>query len=453
MTIVPIASRSNLLDYADQGLFLALRATGQESVAQMVWIYEHPVDVERLGHFHANLAHGLLGRRIERSHLPFGRHRWVSAAGSTGRLDVADVVRPRSELSDWVDERTQLSADPEHGPGWHLGAARFDDGSTAATLVASHCLVDGMGLTQTVVNAILDEPRDLSLPPPAVRPLFKGALADFRESLRGLPAASRALALTARLALRNRPEGGRNRRGVARSDSAPAEEVLSPGVVAFVDLDAWDSRAEQLGGNNHSLVAGFAAKLAEHMGRVRSDDGTVKLIIPINERSADDTRANAVTLGYANLPPATVTSSLAQARVVIREALQAVRQEPNESFQTLPLIPFVPKRAVVAGADVMFGFAAELPVSASNLGDVDRTLLRADGTEAEYFYMRGVDGRVTRDVLERRRGFLTVICARVAGKVVLPVISYQPGTENTKAELRDVVGRTLAEFGLTAEIE
>ena len=101
----------------------------------------------------------------------------------------------------------------------------------------------------------------------------------------------------------------------------------------------------------------------------------------------------------------------------------------------------------------MLGFAAELPVSASNLGDVDRTLLRADGTEAEFFYMRGVDGRVTRDVLERRRGFLTVICARVAGKVVLPVICYQPGTANTKAELRDVVGRTLAEFGLTAEIE
>lgn len=64
----------------------------------------------------------------------------------------------------------------------------------------------------------------------------------------------------------------------------------------------------------------------------------------------------------------------------------------------------------------MFGFAAELPVSASNLGDIDPTVLRADGTEAEGFVIRGVDGRVSRAVLEKRRGFLTVICARAGGR-------------------------------------
>lgn len=101
----------------------------------------------------------------------------------------------------------------------------------------------------------------------------------------------------------------------------------------------------------------------------------------------------------------------------------------------------------------MFGFAAELPVSASNLGDIDPTVTRADGTEADYFYIRGVDGRVTRDVLERRRGFLTVICARVAGRVVLPIIAYRPGVDNSKNALRDDVALTLSEFGLAAVIE
>lgn len=453
MTARAIAARSNLLDYADQGLFLALRATGHESVAQIVWLYQHPVDWERLRRFNENLGHGLLGRRIECSPLPFGRHRWVRALGASKPLDVDETIRPRSELSDWVDERTQLSVDPEMGPGWHLSAATFDDGSTAVTLVASHCLVDGMGITETVMNAICDRPRDLGLPAPASRPRTRAVFADLREALRAVPPALKALGLTARLAVRNRSQSKTSTKQPARRDSGASDEVLAPGVVAFVDVDTWDSRAAHLGGNSHSLVAGFAAKLAEHLGRVRPDDGTVKLIIPVNERTADDTRANAVKIGYASLDPGPVTTSLADARTVIRDALQAIRDEPNEAFQTLPLIPFVPKRAVVAGADVMFGFAAELPVSASNLGDIDPTMLRADGTEAEYFYMRGVDGKVTRDVLDQRRGFLTVLCERVAGRVILPVIAYQPGADNSKAALRAVVERTFADFGLPATVE
>lgn len=448
-----VSPSANLLDYADQGLFLALRATGQESVAQVVWVYQHPVDMDRLARFHENLGHGLFGRRIERSLLPFGRHRWVSAIGPSVPLTVDESPRPRGELSDWADERARLSTDPEYGPGWHLGVARFDDGSTGVTLVVSHCLVDGMGMVQTVVNAILDQPREMGLPSPQSRPRFRGLLSDLGACLRGVPAAAKALVLTARLAVRNRSGRPRDRHSSQVAISGAAEEVVAPGVVAFVDAAAWDARAEALHGNNHSLVAGFAAKLGEHIGRVNPEDGRVKLMIPVNEREAEDTRANAVVIGYANLDPGPVTDDLADARVVIRETLREVREAANESFQALPLIPFVPKRAVVAGADVMFGFANELPISVSNLGDVDPTLLRADGTEAELFYMRGVDGRVSREVLERRRGFLTVICMRVEGRVILPVIAYRPGTENSKEHLREIVGRVLAEFRLTATIE
>lgn len=447
-----IETPDNVLDYADQGLFLALRATGQESVAQIVWIYTHPVDVEQLRRFHSNLGYGLLGRRVEPSPLPFGRHRWVWSPGPSAPFEFTETPRPRGQLTGWVDERSQVSADPERGPGWHLAAARFDDGSTAVSLVASHCLVDGMGLMQTVMDAVRNEPRDMGLPRAGSRSTAQAVAADLRQSIRALPEALRALVVAVRLAVRNRPKGPRAKPVPAVSGSG-SEEIVAPGIVACVDADAWDSRAVELGGNSHSLVAGFAARLALNVGRVHTEDGTVKLIIPVNERAADDTRANAVTLGYASLDPTGVTTSLSEARGVIRTALTALRSGPEEAFEALPLIPFVPKRAVAGGADAMFGFAAELPVSASNLGDIDPTVLRADGTEAEGFVIRGVDGRVSRAVLEKRRGFLTVICARAGGKVILPVIAYRPGAENSKEALHELVSRTLGEFGLTATIE
>ncbi|WP_431232451.1 hypothetical protein ACQ856_23795 [Mycolicibacterium psychrotolerans] len=76
------------LAYIDQGSFLGLRALGRGPLAQYAWIYEHAVDFDGLRRFHHNLGHGLLGRRIERSPLPFGRDHWVTWRGPRD-LDVA----------------------------------------------------------------------------------------------------------------------------------------------------------------------------------------------------------------------------------------------------------------------------------------------------------------------------------------------------------------------------
>ena len=132
------------LALVDQGFFAGQRAAGLEEVMQVVWVYEHPIDFDGLRRFHHNLGYGLFGRRIERSPLPFGRHRWVSDPGPSD-IDIAECARPRAELSDWADERSQLPADPEWGPGWHLGVLPLTDGSTAVSLVASHYLLDGLG--------------------------------------------------------------------------------------------------------------------------------------------------------------------------------------------------------------------------------------------------------------------------------------------------------------------
>ena len=162
------ARPDNRLALLDQAFFAGHRAAGQNEVVQCVWVYEHAVDFDGLRRFHHNLGYGLLGRRIERSPLPFGRCRWVSDRGPS-HIDIAECARPRAELSDWVDERSQLPTDAEWGPGWHLGVLPLTDGSTAVSLVASHYVVDVLGFAVALADAVLGNARDLGYPPPRSR--------------------------------------------------------------------------------------------------------------------------------------------------------------------------------------------------------------------------------------------------------------------------------------------
>ena len=91
---------SNLLDLTDQTLFFAERATQTTNVLQCIWMYDDGVDIDGLRNFHRHLGRGRLCRRIERSPLPFGRHRWVSP-GDQSDLEIAAMPRPRSEFDAW----------------------------------------------------------------------------------------------------------------------------------------------------------------------------------------------------------------------------------------------------------------------------------------------------------------------------------------------------------------
>lgn len=444
----------NRLSFTDQLLFLGQRATGQELVMQAVWVYEHAVDLNGLRRFHSNFGYGLFGRRIERSPLPFGRHRWVSSMGPPSDMDIAEAARPRADLSDWVDERAQMPIDPEWGPGWHLGVLPMTDGSTAVSLVLSHCLSDGLGALLTIVDAVKGNRRDIGYPSPRPRTRLGAVAADLRQTVQGAPEVARTLAVGAKLAFRRRHEFTRS--GASRPKESPNEggdcNVVAPALTIYVDLDDWDARADSLGGNSYSLVAGVAARLAGHIGRRRADDGAVTLHVPISDRTPDDTRANAAALATVTLDPTQVTTDLSGARLAIKEALKTLRDAPDETLQLLPLTPFIPKRAVKRGSDVVFGFD-DLPVSCSNLGEVDPVVARVDGTDAEYVMLRGVDRHVTREFLERRGGLLTVLAGRIGGKISITVVAYQPGKENSKRALRELAASALAEFGLTGVIE
>jgi hypothetical protein len=452
------ARPDNQLALMDQGFFAGQRAAGQNEVMQVVWLYEHALDFDGLGRVHGLLGHGFLGRRIERSPLPFGRHRWV-ADREPPDIDIAECARPRAELSDWADERAQLPTDPETGPGWHLGVLPLTDGSTAVSLVASHYLIDGLGFCAAIVEAILGNTHDPGYPPPRSRTRLVAAVQDARQTARDLPQAARALVAAAKLA---RKQAGR-RDDTAQSpasrpvtlrqdDDAP---VVIPGVTIAVDLNEWDARAKALGGTSNTLATALTAKLGERMGRRRPRDGAVTVQLVMSERTdLDDPRAMAVSIARVGVDPTRATTDLRDVRADIKHALDTRRETPDESLQLAPLVPFTPKRTWRRGVEAALS-DADRPVVYSNLGDVGQIVSLIDGTHCEYAFARGTRQHVTRQWLERIGGQLQLLSFRlpVRGKIFIHVLAYQPGADNTKPALRELAAQVLAEFELTGKID
>ncbi|OBI80413.1 hypothetical protein [Mycobacterium sp. 1245805.9] len=446
------APPDNLLALVDQGFVAGQRAIGQTEVMQVVWVYEHPIDFDGLKRFHHNLGYGLSGRLIERSPLPFGRHRWVVDRGPS-EIHFADQARPRSDLSDWADERSQVPVDPEAGPGWHISVLPLTDGSTAVTWVISHYIIDGVGGLVAVADAILGANRDLGYPPPRSRTRLRAAAQDLRQTARDAPDVARAFVALAQLIRRQRREPDQPKPLARRVDDG-ADPVIVPGIAILVDLDQWDARAESLGGTSTTLAAVVAAKLAEHLGRRRASDGAVTLQIVMTDRAEGDTRALAVSFARVSLDPAGLTTDLRDTRAAIKQALRTLQSAPDESSQLAALSPFTPKRTWKRGVEAQLN-DPDMPVIYSNLGDAGSVVSCADGTQCEHAWARGTRQNATRQQLERTGGHMQVVSCRTPGigKVYLTVVAYHPGAENTKPALRELAARTLADFGLTGEIE
>lgn len=448
------ARPDNRLALIDQGFFASHRAAGQKEVTQCTWVYEHAVDFDGLWRFHHNLGYGLMGRRIERSPLRFARYRWVVDRWPLD-IDIAECARPRAELSDWVDERSQLPTDAEWGPSWHLGVLPLTDGSTAVSLVASHYVVDGLGFVVTVADALLGNTRDLGYPPPRSRPRLRAVVQDARQTARDAPQVARALVTAAKVVRPRRPDdvAASPKPRPAAGGGDGDDTVVVPGITIYVGLDDWDARAEALGGTSNTLTAGLAAKLAERMGRRHHSDGTVILQLPLSDRTEADTRAIALSVARVSIDPTRVTTDLRDARAAIKQALTTLRETPDElSSQLLWLTPLTPKPVLKRLVDAGFDDPDPLVVC-NNLGDLGSLVNRADGTPAEYLAGRGMRQGMTRGWLERIGGEMYLLSLRIGGKISVTVRAYQPGAENTKPALRELAAHTLAEFDLTGEID
>lgn len=442
----------NRLAHMDQVSFLGVRALGYGTLAQVVWLYHRQVDIEALRRFHRNLGHGLLGRRIERSPLPFARDRWVVSRGPAD-IEIAASTRPRSEVNAWAYERACLPIDPELGPGWHLGVLPLEGDGAAISLVASHTLVDGLGVCEVIADAAKGRTRDLGYPLPGSRTRRRAVLEDARQTLASVPELGRALAAGLRVARQGRKELASSIKAAPPGPRTARDDrpVVVPTLVAYVDLAQWDACAARLGGTSNSLFAGFAAKLGARMGR-HAADGTVALAFPVGQRVAGDTRGNAMTFANVTVDPTDAASGLAEIRGKLRDALAERAAHAYELLAPLPLAAVTPRWAARKLVGVGLGSAA-LPVGCSNLGPLDPAVIRPDGSDADYAYGRLIEPGISRRALEAMGGQLFVASGRTPGKVFISVVAYRPDRPNTPEALRELVSQTFAEFELTAEID
>ncbi len=406
-------------------------------------MYERGFDTEALRGFHDRLRRGRLSRRIERSLLPFGRHRWVAPRDATA-LEIVATPRPRAELDVWLDEQAATRLDAERGPGWHLAVLPFTDGGAGISLVASHCITDAVGLCEAVADAADGRDTGIAWPAAGSRPRWRAVREDARQTVRDLPAIAGAVAAAARFLRRNAsgtaPDGG----------AAPVvvdDIATPPTATVFVDADDWDARAAELGGTANSLLAAVAAHLARQAGRVGAD-GTVTLTMPINRRTAGDTRANAITNVDITVDPAPVTNDLRAIRAATKQALIGAASEPDERWTLTPLVVLIPERLGKRWVGAATNSAA--CVGASNVGAIDPAVNRPDGTDADGFALRSLTSGMTTAMLHQLGGMLMVLSGRAGGKVFISVVAHQPGLPNTHEDLRRRVSTALGDFALTA---
>ncbi|WP_254902417.1 hypothetical protein [Mycobacterium simiae] len=429
----------------DQAAFLRLRANGQGSAVQCTWVYDRDVDLDALQRFNNLLGAGLLGRRIERSRLPFGRHRWVVEHRSPDI--VVETRRPRSQVGSWMETRARIPVDPEHGPTFHLGVLPLDDGGAAVTLVTSHCIVDGLGLATAITDAVGGTRRNLRYPQPNSRARYRAVLEDLVDAVAALPAAIRALIAILRVAIeaKSSQQGPPwERRPAIRVDD---DLTALPAVTLHTDAAAWEARARSLNGSGNSLFVAYMAALAQRVGRVHADGKSVTVVLPLSDRGVDDDRANALTSITLTVDGRRLDEDLTAVRADIRNRLSSLGTQPHEMLAGLPLVPFTP-RWLARRAEAIAMAADRLPVGCSNMGRFDAAVARIDGDAATNMSIRLVEPGITCHRIEQVGGQLFGATGTVNGDRFIAVAAYQRAVDNSAAATRELACDALADLGL-----
>ncbi|WP_326545305.1 hypothetical protein QGN32_15935 [Mycolicibacterium sp. ND9-15] len=434
----------NVLDPLDQLIFVAERAMGIESIPQFFWVYNRPVDIDGLRKFHHYLNWGRLSRRIERSPLRFGRHRWVSPEGPS-ELETVATPRPRAELDAWLEEQaTTRPIDAEHGPGWHLAVLPFTDGGAAVSLAISHSIADGLGSLEAIADAADGRDAPIDWPTAASRRRWQAVREDARQTMCDIPALGRGTVAAVRLARHARREGGGGA-SFTKPLELPAgadEPLMLPKATVFIDADEWRKRAHTLGGTSNALLMGLTARVAQRMGRVTAD-GLVLMRMAVKDRAATgDTRANAATNLTLTVDPTRATTDLREIRASVKQALishQETRDDERAMTSLAPLLGLLPKRLVRL---------VDNTAVSSNVGVVNPAVIRADGTDADLWAGRLFHRGVTKALMHRVGGALYVVSGTALGQVFVSATAYQPGYTNSNDSLRQDVSKALDDLSL-----
>ena len=92
------------------------------------------------------------------------------------------------------------------------------------------------------------------------------------------------------------------------------------------------------------------------------------------------------------------------------------------------------------------------PIGCSNLGDIPAAVNRPDGTDADFFTLRGGEAGITAGALQRLGGHLLVSAAAMRGRMWFSVASWETQLSNTPAEVAEIALAAANDLGLTAEL-
>jgi hypothetical protein len=437
------------LPFADQGMYLAHTAGGQQSVIQLLWLYRRPVDLAALRRFRDNLARGRLARLIRPAKLPFGRHQWVSAPPPSSALEIATAPLSPDALQMWADAQVELPMDPVQGPAWTFTAQPFTDGSFAVSLVVSHCVADGMATALAIKEAARGEQRLLSYPAWSGQRSVAAMGAEMRRALRDAPATLRAL--TRLVGALGSSRGEKPARAAPPVTLAADDRMVSlPWTSLRLPIALWDARARSLGANRFTLLVAMTAAFAEGLGRIRG--GEVTLLIPVNQREGlSDAGGNCVSLATLKVPAGEPQGRLHALQRRLQATLLRTRREPDPLAELLPLVPFVPKRAFAAAGRLALGALADLPVTCTFVGEWPADVLGIDGAESDRFCFRGTDRQVSVRAIAARQGVASVPACVTAEHLILNFVAYQPGVVTEHHQIRTLAERLLASHGLAGE--
>lgn len=436
----------HVLSYIDQASFAGVRALGRGPVIEWTWVHDHPVHADAVQNFNHRLAQGLLGRLVQRSSVPGGRHRWVANRAAAPVVVGAEAIRIE-QLPQWRRSLVDLLVDPEYGPGWRLVVQPLDGGGTALALLVSHTIADALGVAQALRDAAADVRSTHPYRPRSPRTSWRNVARDAEVSARSLPDAWNAATLLLRRA-RGLAAGVSS--SLARS-APPASRETSlaadvPAVQIVLDEQACRSRASALGVQVNTLLAALSARLGFRLGRVDAD-GRVKLVMPVSDRTPGDLRANALRSITVMVDPVDCASPRTLRRD-IRSALVSLRKHGDDS-PILALTPYVP--LVLARHLEGMALGAGLTVGCSLLGELDPAVNRPCGTEAVRMHVSLLE-RHTTFILDRLGGKLLLLAYRLSGTICIDVSCWAPTVVSSRDHLITMVESTLGDVTLTGAV-
>jgi diacylglycerol O-acyltransferase len=440
------AGAGNILCYADQASFMGLRTLGRQPVIHLCWCYSHVLDESVVHEFNERLSQTLLGRLLQRSALPWGRHRWVTNPFPAPVMWSKEPIAFEG-LASWQNSLIDTRLDPEHGPGWLLIVKLIEGGGCAMSILVSHTIADGHATIQSIVDAISGRHHHTQLPRPSWRWSPVMMVRDCLETARALPDVARAF-----IALFQRKRQVRGpiklslpRTGFGRNDVENLA-VGAPSLHVAMNKSAFEKRALELGVAGNTLLVAFAVRLAFLLGRVDSQ-GRVKLVLPVSNRLPDDLRGNALQAVSVKTDPETCYKTPGILQRELRSALASLLRQGDELTPLLPLVPYVPMWLARHLEGVALG--DDLPVGCSLLGDLPESLSEPCGKGSQLQWLS--QERITQSQLIAQGGILYLLFYACKEQVKVYVSCYAADRVTSRIELEPFVEKALSDLGLEEE--